>query len=69
MLFMTPFTDMLVAQWSSAESISGMSDRTTLEIRSIKFVLAMALFASGVYQRLLREEMTDNFKATRLTVE
>jgi hypothetical protein len=62
LLFMTPVTDVLVAQWSSAKSISDLSDSAIVLIRSIKFVLTMALFTSGVYERLLREEVTDNFR-------
>ena len=62
LLFMTPVTDVLVARWSSAKSISDLSDSAIVLIRSIKFVLTMALFTSGVYERLLREEVTDNFR-------
>ena len=66
-VFITPVTDLIVMKWAGSINQKTLSSEQLYFARSVKFVLVTAIFALGLYSRIYREDITQNF-AKRVTV-
>ena len=61
LVFLTPLTDYIAMSWSGPAGQSTLDDTQLYVVRSFKFVLVLAAFTMGIYARIYREDITNQF--------
>lgn len=61
LLLMTPITDMIAFSWSASADQTQLTASQLYTVKSFKFVFTLTAFALGIYERIYREDITENF--------
>ena len=60
-MFLTPVTDFIAISWSGPTGQTTLDDTQLYVVRSFKFVLVLIAFTLGIYARIYREDVTNQF--------
>ena len=61
LVFLTPVTDLIAIRWSGPTGQTILDDTQLYVVRSLKFVLVLIAFTLGLYARIYREDITNQF--------
>jgi hypothetical protein len=63
LVFLTPVTDFIAIRWSGPTGQTTLDDTQLYVVRSLKFVLVLIAFTLGLYARIYREDVTNQFSS------